>query len=123
MGGFPPFRGRDLDSRSGPQRVARFLVETTIREMPFTLSLRYVDGLFQSDSGEPLPNSVTVAGAKQTPVLGACAIEVVPEREFKLALAPQGEPASPEGDTVFEVQAPPGDVLVPVEVRLSTSGL
>jgi hypothetical protein len=108
---------------SGKQQVLKVSCSAKV---PSTVVLSYVNG-FKSSVSQPVNNVITFGGASVPPTTESCTISVeepvVAGPEFSLAVVEPGKPAPATGDSELTGQVDAGDVIVPVDVLLGSSGL
>jgi len=87
------------------------------------LTISFTDG-FKSSVSQPVNNVVTFGGASVKPVLTGCTVQLCAiGPEFHLAIVEPGKTPPLSGDSELTGSFPPGDVIVPVDVLLSSVNL
>jgi hypothetical protein len=109
---------------NGIQKVLKLSVKAAVPASGTAdVVLKYTNG-FKSTVSQPVNNVVTFAGGSVIPVLKTCTITLKPAgADFGIAIVPAGQPAKPSGDFEYIANVAPGEVVVPVDVLLSSSGL
>ena len=110
---------------NGVQTILKLVVEVTIPAVgEAAVTFAFEDG-FKSSVSQPVNNVVTFGGASVRPAFESCVVQVCPvdSGEFHVAIVDPGHAAPESGDYVLVRNEQPGDVIVPVDVLLSSPSL
>lgn len=108
----------------GVQAIADLYIDVLVGDSESTLTINFLDHDVPDLGGRC---SVTADGGVYYPTLASRTIQILPDTppggDFRLAFAAPGSQPPALGKTVIPIKTSPGEILIPVDVYVGTSGI